>query len=100
MARSSSLAALASPVCTACGSERIVKNGKNVCGHQQFCCRACGACRVLDPKSRETLPERKAEVLRAVETEHLSLRAAQRVFGVARGTIAKWLEKKPETCRR
>ncbi len=100
MARTSSLAAVAAPVCTACGSEHIVKNGKNACGHQQFCCRACGACRVLDPKSSETAPERKAEVLRAIETERLSLRAAQRVFGVARGTISKWLQKKPKVSRR
>ena len=47
----------------ACGSERIVKNGKNVCGHQPFRCRACGVCRVLNPKSSETAPERKVEVL-------------------------------------
>lgn len=100
MGRKSSLWAEAAPRCTACDSERIVKNGKNVCGHQQFRCRACGACRVLSPKSRETAPERKAEVLRAVATERLSLRAAQRVFGVARNTISGWLQKKPRACRR
>ena len=100
MGRKSSLAAEAAPRCTACGSERIVKNGKNACGHQQFRCRACGVSRVLAPKSRETAPERKAEVLRAVATERLSLRAAQRVFGVARGTIALWLQKKPQPSRR
>ena len=100
MARTSSLVALVTPVCTACGSEHIVKNGKNVCGHQQFRCRACGACRVLAPTSSETTPERKAEVLRGVETERLSLRAAQRVFGVSRGTIALWLQKKPKLSRR
>lgn len=99
MGRKSSLAVEAAPRCTACGSERIVKNGKNACGHQQFRCRACGVSRVLFPRSRETAPERKTEVLRAVVTERLSLRAAQRVFGVARGTIAKWLEKKPKACR-
>ena len=99
MARKSSLAADVAPHCTACGSERIVKNGKNVCGRQQFCCRACGACRVLHPKSRETAPERKNEVLRAVATERLSLRAAERVFGVARHTISRWLEKKPKRSR-
>ena len=99
MARTSSLAVEAAPRCTACGSERIVKNGRNVCGHPQFRCRACGVSRVLRPKSRETAPERKEEVLRAVATERLSLRAAQRVFGVARGTISKWLEKKPRVCR-
>ena len=100
MARTSSLAVEAAPRCTACGSGRIVKNGKNVCGHQQFRCRACGVSRVLRPRSRETDPKRKEEVLRAVATERLSLRAAQRVFGVARGTIAKWLEKKPKPSRR
>ena len=99
MARTSSLAAEAAPRCTACGSERIVKNGKNVCGHQPFRCRACGVSRVLHPQSRQTAPERKNEVLRAVATERLSLRAAQRVFGVARGTIALWLQKKPKLCR-
>ena len=45
-------------------------------------------------------PERKATILRAVEFERLSLRAAERVFGVARQTVAKWLEKKPRACRR
>lgn len=56
--------------------------------------------RVLTPKSHETAPERKAKVLRAVATERLSLRAAQQVFGVARGTIFKWLEKKLKASRR
>ena len=93
MARTSSLAARAAPRCTACGSERIVKNGRNACGHQQFRCRDCGVSRVLAPKSRETAPERKAEVLRAVVSERLSLRAAKRVFGGARVNISKWLEK-------
>ena len=99
MARTSSLAAQAAPRCTRCSSERIVKNGKNVCGRQQFRCRACGACRVLHPKSRQATPERQAEVLRAVATERLSLRAAARVFGVGRNTISGWLEKKPTLCR-
>ena len=87
------------PRCTRCGSERIVKNGKNVCGQQQFRCRACGACRVLAPKSRATPPERQGEILRAVATERLSLRAAARVFGVGRQTLADWLKKKPKLCR-
>ena len=74
--------------------EHIVKN---VCGHQQFRCRACGACLVLHPKSRATVTERKNGVLRAVATERLNLRAAERVFSVARHTISRWLEKKPQT---
>ena len=99
MARTSSLVAEAAPCCTACGSECIVKNGKNVCGHQQFRCRVGGACRGLHPKSRETTPERKNEGLHAVATARLSLRAAERVFGVARHPISRGLEKKPKPVR-
>ena len=88
------------PCCTACGSAVIVKNGHNAYGSAQFACRACGARRVLAPKRQPASPQRQQEVLRAVATERLSLRAAERVFGVARQTIARWLEKKPEICRR
>ncbi len=90
----------AAPCCTACGSECIVKNGHNACGSAQFACRACGARRVLAPKRQPASPQRQQEVLRAVTTERLSLRAAERVFGVTRQTIAKWLEKKPKRSRR
>ena len=90
---------VSAPCCAACGSTAIVKNGHNSCGTQQFLCKACGAHRVLVAKSVATDPEHKALVLRAVEIERLSLRAAERVFGVARQTIAKWLEKKPQVCR-
>jgi transposase-like protein len=99
MARKSSLAIEAAPRCTRCGSERIVKNGHNVCGCQQFRCRACGACRVLHPKSPTASPQRQAEILRAVALERLSLRAAARVFAVGRQTLANWLKKKPKSCR-
>ena len=99
MARTSSLAAELVPRCTRCGSAHIVKNGKNACGRQQFHCRACGACRVLQPKSRQATPARQAEVLRAVATERLSLRAAARVFGVGRNTLTGWLQKKPKASR-
>ena len=69
-------------------------------GTQQYLCKACGAHRVLKAKGPETDPDRKAMILRAVEVERLSLRAAERVFGVARQTISKWLEKKSKVCRR
>jgi transposase-like protein len=91
--RKSSLAEEAAPRCTRCGSERIVKNGKNACGRQQFRCRAC---RVLQPRSRTTAPERQAEIPRAAALERLSLRAAARVFAVGRQTLAGWLKKSRE----
>jgi transposase-like protein len=35
--------------CRSCQSENIVKNGRNVCGNQQYRCKDCGACKVLEP---------------------------------------------------
>ena len=85
--------------CPTCGSAAIVKSGHNSCGSQQYLCHACGAHRVLTPKRQATDPARKALVRQAVTTERLSLRAAERLFGVARQTIARWLQKKPKACR-
>ncbi len=90
----------AAPCCTACGSPAIVKNGHNACGSAQFACRACGARQVLAPKRQPASTQRQEEILRAVGTERLGLRAAERVFGVTRQTIAKWLQKKPKRFRR
>ena len=78
----------------------LVKAGHNSSGTQQYLCKACGAHRVLQAKSSAIEPERKALILRAVEVERLGLRAAERVFGVARPTIAKGLEKKSQVSRR
>jgi transposase-like protein len=93
-------AASAAPCCPTCGSAAIVKSGHNSVGTQQYLCKACGAHRVLAAKSRETEAARKALILQAVETERLSLRAAERLFGVTRQTVAKWLKKRPKGCRR
>ncbi len=88
------------PCCATCASTSLVKAGHNGSGTQQYLCKACGAHRVLKAKNPAIDPERKAMILRAVEVERLSLRAAERVFGVARQTIAKWLKKKPQPSRR
>ena len=90
---------VSAPCCATCGNTTLVKSGHNSCGTQQYLCKACGAHRVLAAKSAAIEPERKQWVWRAVAVERLSLRAAERVFGVARQTIAKWLQKKPEVCR-
>ena len=88
------------PCCATCASTSLVKAGHNGSGTQQYLCKACGAHRVLVAKGPAIDPQRKATILRAVEVERLSLRAAERVFGVARQTVAKWLEKKPKLSRR
>ena len=88
------------PCCATCASASLVKAGHNSSGTPQFLCKACGAHRVLVAKSPAIDPARKALILRTVETERPGRRAAERVFGVARQTVAKWLEKKPKICRR
>ncbi len=77
--------------CRDCGSENIVKNGRNKCGNQQYRCKDCGACKVLDPTVRYS-DERKEEVLRAYQ-ERSSLRGVSRTFKIPRKTITAWLKK-------
>ena len=76
--------------CRSCGSEAIIRNGHNKCGNAQYKCKACGTCRVLRPKEKYTA-EAKAKILEARE-ERMSLRGLERVFGVWRGTVLRWLE--------
>ena len=54
---------------------------------------------MLAPKRPPASAARQQEILRAVATERLSLRAAERAFGVTRQIIAKWREKKLNLCR-
>ena len=75
--------------CRSSGSRNIIRNGHNKCGSPQYLCKDCGACRVLTPKTRYT-PEEKATLLRAYR-ERISLRGIQRVFGVWRTTVLRWL---------
>jgi len=77
--------------CRDCGSLKIVKNGFNRSGNQQYQCRDCGASKVLNPQKGYS-EARKEEVLRAYQ-ERSSLRGVARTFGVSRQTIASWLKK-------
>ena len=88
------------PCCATCASTSIVKAGRHGSGTQQYLYKACEVRRVLVAKGPAIDPQRRATILRAVEVERVSLRAAKRVLGVARGTISKWLEKKPKLSRR
>ena len=81
--------------CTKCQSDNITKNGKTPTGKQKYYCKVCGSYGTLDPTVRYT-PERKAEILRAYH-ERSSLRGLERTFGVARQTVAKWLQEKSES---
>ena len=72
--------------CRKCGSQNIVANGRNRSGSQQYRCKDCRASEVLTPKIRYT-PERQEEILRAYQ-ERPSMRGIERIFGVARHTLA------------
>lgn len=75
--------------CRTCGSTKIVKNGTNKCGNPQYHCKECGAYRVLEPQVRYT-PQPKATILRACR-ERVSSRGLQRIFGVGRRTVLRWV---------
>jgi len=76
--------------CRSCGSPKIIRNGHNKCGNEQYHCKACGVYRVLRPKERYSEAQRQ-QILRAYR-ERMSLRGLQRVFGVWRKTVLRWLE--------
>ena len=77
--------------CRKCGSSDLKKNGKNVCGNQQYHGKACGAYGVLEPRKRYT-EEDQERILKAYQ-ERPSMRGIERTYGVSRQTFAKWLKK-------
>jgi insertion element IS1 protein InsB len=76
--------------CRACGSKNIVKNGRNKAGNAQYHCKDCGAYRVLEPKTDENQRQRE-QVLQAYR-ERASLRGLERIFGIARRRVMRWIE--------
>jgi insertion element IS1 protein InsB len=76
--------------CRICKSTHIVKNGTNRCGTPQYHCKDCGTSRVLQPKPIYSEAE-KQTVLQAC-LERASLRGVQRIFAIARQTVARWLK--------
>lgn len=75
--------------CRSCGSANIIRNGTNKCGNPQYHCKDCGVYRVLTPKVRHSV-QKKEQVLKA-SLERISLRGIERVFGVCRQTVVKWI---------
>jgi transposase-like protein len=85
-------------LCRRCGSSNIVKNGHNASGSQQFWGKDCGKRGVLQPRRGYT-EEQKEQIL-AAYYQRPSMRGIERIFGVSRHTLAKWLEKKTAPTRR
>ena len=77
--------------CSHCQSQNIVKNGHDPKGKQQYRCKNCGRGGVLNP----AVPYTEAEKERIINAyyERPSMRGIERVFGVARQTLAAWLKK-------
>jgi insertion element IS1 protein InsB len=76
--------------CPQCESVEIVKNGHNPQGKQQYRCKACGRSGVLQARVRYSEAD-KARIV-AAYYERPSMRGIERVFGVARQTLAAWLK--------
>lgn len=75
--------------CPRCGSDNLVKNGHNKVNSQQAHCKDCGAYFVLEPKAPPH-QDTKDMILKAA-LERCSLRGLERIFAVARQTVATWV---------
>ncbi len=81
--------------CPHCGSSKLVSNGHDKkSDKQKYHCKGCGKYGSLAaaPRYSET---RKAEILKAY-FERPSMRGIERIFGVARQTLASWLKQEGE----
>ena len=75
--------------CPRCGSVDLVKNGHDYKGDQKFHCKNCDRYGTLNAQkgySQETRERVKQAVM-----ERVSLRGIERIFGIARQTVSRWL---------
>lgn len=77
--------------CNKCGSENIVRNGKNGKGKQKYNCKDCNSYGIINAYMGYS-EEFKEEVINAY-FEKSSLRGLERVYKVSRITITNWLKK-------
>jgi transposase-like protein len=76
--------------CPKCGSEEMVKNGHDYKGAQQYHCTTCHSYGTLHAQRGYGEPTR-TQAKRAV-LERVSGRGVERVLGLSRRTLARWLE--------
>lgn len=81
--------------CPHCHSSRIVKNGHTPKGRQNYLCRLCGRQFLLNARPC-SYPDTIREQVLAALNERMSLHGVQRIFRIARQTIAKWLRQKAD----
>lgn len=75
--------------CRRCESPNIVRNGHDYKGSQKYHCKDCGRYGTLNAQSGYAAPI-QAQVRRGV-LERVSLRGLERLVGLSRRTIQRWL---------
>ena len=79
--------------CSKCQSLNIVKNGTDYKAGQKFHCHDCDAYGTLQPQSC-SYPEFSKELVLRAYRERASMRGIERIFGIARQTLARWILEK------
>ena len=77
--------------CNRCESTALVRNGTDPKGKQKYHCKDCGSYGTVAP-TRSYREADRERILKAYQ-ERASMRGIERVFGVARQTLARWLKK-------
>ncbi len=75
--------------CPRCESVNLVKNGHDYKGSQKFHCKDCNRYGTLDAQKGYS-PQVRSQVKRGV-LERVSLRGLERMLGLSRRTISRWL---------
>ena len=81
--------------CPCCGSQNIIKNGKDYKGSQKYHCKNCDSYGTLDPKPKGYSDEFKKMVIRAYY-ERVSIQGIRRIFGIHHDTLYTWLREEAE----
>ena len=68
--------------CKNCGSNNLIRFGKNKVGTPRCRCKDCGVCRVVSPK-RVELTDERLELIAKTYQERNSTRSTGRIFGVS-----------------
>ena len=77
--------------CHQCDSENIEKNGTDSKGSQKYHCLDCNAYGTLNSQGRN-YPQFFRELILRAYRERASMRGIERIFGIARQTLARWLK--------
>lgn len=75
--------------CPRCGSEQIVKNGHDYKGAQKYACKQCGRYGTL--QAQRGYEQAQRDQAKRGLLERLSLRGLERLLGISRHTLSRWL---------